>query len=51
MFSFGGQEVRTLSTLTRFVAALDVDLDEVRIEHIFPADPASKAVLRALAAG
>ncbi len=51
VFAFGGQEVRTLSTLTRFVSALDVGVDELRIEHVFPADDASEAVLRALAAG
>lgn len=46
VFSFGGRRVRTMSTLTHFGGALDVGLDEVRIEHIFAADAESEAFFR-----
>jgi hypothetical protein len=49
IFRVGEAELRTLSTLTRFVGAPGAELDELRIEHIFPADPDSEALLRRLA--
>ncbi len=50
VFRFGDQTVRTVSTITHFGAALDVGLDEIRVEHIFAADAASEAFFRARAA-
>jgi transcriptional regulator with XRE-family HTH domain len=44
----GDQVLRTLTTICRFGNAVDVTLDELRVELIFPADPATDAVLRAL---
>jgi hypothetical protein len=37
-----------VSTITQFSAALDVGLDEVRIEHVFPGDHASEQFFRSL---
>jgi transcriptional regulator with XRE-family HTH domain len=48
VFEFGGVRVRTVSTITQFSAALDVGLDEVRIEHVFPGDHASEQFFRSL---
>lgn len=46
VFAFGDRTVRTVSTLTRFAGALDVGLDEVRVEHIFAADADSERFFR-----
>jgi len=51
VFRFGGHEVRTVSTITRFESAIDVGLDELRIEHVFPADDGAETLLRSLAGG
>jgi hypothetical protein len=46
VFEFGGRRVRTLSTITHFGAALEVGLDEIRIEHVFPGDDEAEAFFR-----
>lgn len=46
IFEFGGRRVRTMSTVTTFGGALDVGLDEVRVEHIYPADAEAEAFFR-----
>lgn len=46
VFDFGGKRVSTVSTITHFGGALDVGLDEVRIEHIFAADAESERFFR-----
>jgi transcriptional regulator with XRE-family HTH domain len=45
---WGGQTLRTLTTVCRFGNSADVTLDELRVELIFPADAATDAALRAL---
>jgi transcriptional regulator with XRE-family HTH domain len=53
-FEFGlardGQRVRFLTTLTTFNSALDVSLEDLKLESYFPADPATEAVCRSMAA-
>lgn len=49
-FRVGELEIRLFTTLTSFGTPLDVTADELRIECLFPADAASEAILRALAA-
>jgi transcriptional regulator with XRE-family HTH domain len=44
-----GQRVRFLTTLTVFNAALDVTLEELRLESFFPVDEATEAICRKLA--
>jgi hypothetical protein len=45
-----GQRVRFLTTLTAFNSALDVGLEDLRLENYFPADDTTEAVCRAIAA-
>lgn len=49
VFRFGDQLVRTVTTVTTFSAALDVTLQELRIEQIFPLDASSEAFFRQFA--
>lgn len=46
----GGQRVRTISTVLRFDTAVDLTASELRVELMFPADEASEAFFRTLAA-
>jgi transcriptional regulator with XRE-family HTH domain len=50
VFRVGETEIRLFTTLTSFGTPLDVTADELRIECLFPADAATEAALRALAA-
>ena len=45
----GDFEVRTFSTLTTIGAPLDITVQELMIELLFPADDASDAVFQGLA--
>jgi transcriptional regulator with XRE-family HTH domain len=49
-FAIGGHCLRLFSMMTTFGTPLDVTTDELRVESFFPADAASEAALRALAA-
>lgn len=48
---FGGQTLSTITTICRFGNALDLSLDELRVELVFPADAQTEALLRAMGAG
>ena len=41
-----GQRLRSFSTLASFGTALDVVMEELRIEHYFPADEATRRWFR-----
>ncbi len=43
----GGQRLTTFSTLASFGTAMDVIMEELRIEHYFPADDATRAFFEA----
>ena len=45
---WGGQTLRTMTTVCRFGTAADVTVDELRVELVFPADEPTAAALRAL---
>lgn len=45
---FGDHTLATITTICRFGNALDLCLDELRVELVFPADPETEAVLRAM---
>jgi transcriptional regulator with XRE-family HTH domain len=47
----GGLKLRLFSCITTIGTPQDVTLEDVRIESLLPADPASEAALRRLAAG
>lgn len=47
-FRIGGHLVRTISVVAQFGAAVDVTLEELRLELIYPADEEAAAVLSAL---
>lgn len=47
----GDLELRVFSTITTLGTPMDVTVQELRIESFMPADPASEALLRALAKG
>ena len=47
----GGHTLSTITTICRFGNALDLSLDELRVELVFPADAETEALLRALGAG
>ena len=47
-FRIGGHVVRTISVVAQFGAAVDVTLEELRLELIYPADEEAAAVLSAL---
>jgi transcriptional regulator with XRE-family HTH domain len=49
-FSVGDHRLELFSMITTFGTPLDVTTDELRVEAFFPADAASEALLRALAA-
>ena len=49
-YRLGGIEIRLITTITTLGAAYDVTLEELRLEVSYPADAASEAVLRGLAA-
>ena len=49
-FSVGDHRLELFSMMTTFGTPLDVTTDELRVEAFFPADAASEALLRALAA-
>jgi len=44
----GGHTLRFVGTIARFGSAVDVNLSELRVELMFPADDETEAVLRAL---
>ena len=46
----GGEQLRLITTLTSFATAVDVTLSELRLEAFLPADEATAAALRRLAA-
>jgi transcriptional regulator with XRE-family HTH domain len=46
-----GERVRFLTTLTTFNSALDVSLEDLKLESYFPADAATEAICRSIAAG
>ena len=46
VFEFGGQVVRTISTVMRFDTAIEVTTSQLRIELMFPADDAAEAYFR-----
>jgi MmyB-like transcription regulator ligand binding domain len=50
-FRHGDREVSLLSIMASFGTPLDVTVSELSIESFFPADPATAATLRELAAG
>ena len=47
-FELGGQRLSLFTMLSTFGTPLDVTTDELRVEHMFPADAASEALLRQL---
>ena len=47
VFAFGGQVVRTISTVMRFDTAVEVTTSLLRIELMFPADDAAEAYFQA----
>jgi hypothetical protein len=47
-FGIGGVELSLFTTLTSFGTPQDLTADELRLEHLFPADAASEALLRQL---
>ena len=47
-FRLGGNDLRVFTTLTTFGTPLDVTTDELRVEALFPADDASRALLMAM---
>jgi transcriptional regulator with XRE-family HTH domain len=49
-FQIGGLTLKLFTTLTTFGTPQDVTTDELRVEHFFPADAATDALLRQLAA-
>jgi hypothetical protein len=49
-FRIGGRVVRTISTVMRFDAAIEVTASELRVELMFPADAPSDAFFREIAA-
>ncbi len=51
IFRFGDQRVRTMSSVLRFDTASDATVSELKVELMFPADPASAAVLDGLLGG
>lgn len=51
VFQLGSQVVRTVSTVMRFDTAVDVQVAELRVELMFPADDAAEAFFRGLARG
>jgi hypothetical protein len=46
VFEFGGQIVRTISTVMRFDTAIEVTTSQLRIELMFPADEDAEAYFR-----
>ncbi len=46
--SFGDQVASLFTTMTTLGTPTDVNLSEIRIEHYFPADPGTEAILRGL---
>jgi transcriptional regulator with XRE-family HTH domain len=48
---FGPHTLRLVTTVCRIGNATDVAIDELRVELVFPEDPDTEAVLRALATG
>jgi MmyB-like transcription regulator ligand binding domain len=46
VFEFGGQVVRTISTVMRFDTAIEVTTSQMRIGLMFPADDAAEAYFR-----
>lgn len=50
-FSLKGMNLRLFTMLSTFGTPLDVTADELRVEHMFPADAESEELLRRLAAG
>jgi transcriptional regulator with XRE-family HTH domain len=50
-FAIGDRSLRVFSMMTTFGTPLDVTTDELRVESFFPANAASEALLRELAAG
>jgi len=46
VFDFGGQTVRTISTVMRFDTAIEVTTSQLRIELMFPADADADAYFR-----
>jgi hypothetical protein len=49
-FRIGDEVVSTISVVAQFGSPLDVTLDELRIELIYPADDRAEAFLRQAAA-
>lgn len=49
-FRLGDQDLRLFTMLSTFGTPHDVTTDELRVEHMFPADAGSEALLRRLAA-
>ena len=47
VFELGGQVIRTISTVMRFDAAIEVTTSQLRVELMFPADDAAEAYFRA----
>jgi hypothetical protein len=47
VFDLGGQVVRTISTVMRFDATIEVTTSQLRIELMFPADDAAEAYFQA----
>jgi transcriptional regulator with XRE-family HTH domain len=47
VFEFGGQVIRTISTVMRFDTATEVTTSQLRIELMFPADEAAEAYFQA----
>ena len=47
VFDLSGQVVRTISTVMRFDAAIEVTTSQLRIELMFPADDAAEAYFQA----
>jgi hypothetical protein len=48
-FRFGDRVIRTIAMVARFDTAVDVTLDDVRIELMYPRDAASERIFRELA--
>ena len=49
VYKVGGMTLSMFSTFTQFGTAEDIALSELRIEMLFPADDATRAILSGLA--
>ncbi|MEO0497098.1 MAG: transcriptional regulator, partial [Pseudomonadota bacterium] len=47
-YLLGGMEVSMFSTITQFGTPSDITVADLRIEHLFPADEQSEAVIRTM---